>query len=250
MPKVTKAHLEARRQQILDAAFACFSSAGFYQTTMQDICTKAQLSPGAVYRYFAGKEEIVEAMVEQSREQSASLIEEAKGHGSTLQVLTNLADAFFSLLDQPAALATIRLQIELWEEALHNPHVMELLRRDFDSVRQTITEIVARGQKERDINPSLDPNAVARVLISFFDGLLVQKAMDREVDVWEYVAVVKAIGAGLLWQHGPLELGEILGAPERREPTGQSGVAAAFIAEPAEGAEWPSKSSRPLRSSR
>ena len=54
MPKVTEAHLEARRQQILDAASACFSRQGFHQTTMQGICREVDLSPGAVYRYFAG----------------------------------------------------------------------------------------------------------------------------------------------------------------------------------------------------
>jgi AcrR family transcriptional regulator len=55
MPKVTEAHLEARRQQILDAALACFSRRGFHQSTMQDICQEAELSPGAVYRYFRSK---------------------------------------------------------------------------------------------------------------------------------------------------------------------------------------------------
>lgn len=208
MPRVTKAHLEARRQQIVDAAFACFSGAGFYQTTMQDICTKAELSPGAVYRYFASKDEIIEAMVEQSRERSVSLVEEARSKGSTLQVLTNLADAFFALLDRPGAEALIRLHLELWAEALHNPHVLEPLRKDYDSVRQTIAEIVRRGQEQGDINPGLDPDAVARVLMSFFDGLMVQKAMDREVDVWDYVNVVKAMGAGLLWQCEPFDLAE------------------------------------------
>ena len=59
MPKVTQAHLEARRQQILDAAFGCFARQGFHQTTMQDICREAELSPGAVYRYFDSKEAII-----------------------------------------------------------------------------------------------------------------------------------------------------------------------------------------------
>ncbi|MCH8191827.1 MAG: helix-turn-helix transcriptional regulator [Chloroflexi bacterium] len=50
MPKITQAHLEARRQQILDAAFACFARQGFRQTTMQDIFREADLSAGAMHR--------------------------------------------------------------------------------------------------------------------------------------------------------------------------------------------------------
>ena len=58
MPKVTEAHLEARRQQRLEAAESCFSRQGFHQTTMQANCGEAGLSPGAVYRYFSSEEEI------------------------------------------------------------------------------------------------------------------------------------------------------------------------------------------------
>ena len=61
MPKVSDEHLAARRRQILDAALVCFSRRGFHQTPMQAIFEEARLSPGAVYRYFKSKEEIVRA---------------------------------------------------------------------------------------------------------------------------------------------------------------------------------------------
>ena len=61
MPKVTQAHIDARRKQIIEAAQACFSRQGFHQTSIQDICKEAELSPGAVYRYFPGKVQIIAA---------------------------------------------------------------------------------------------------------------------------------------------------------------------------------------------
>ena len=70
MPKVSDAHLEARRKQILDASSACFARQGFHQTTMQDIRPEAALSPGAVYRYFASKEEITAASCQDCHQQS------------------------------------------------------------------------------------------------------------------------------------------------------------------------------------
>ncbi len=48
MPKVSQAHLDARRSQILAAAVACFARKGLHRTTMQDIVTQSQLSPGAI----------------------------------------------------------------------------------------------------------------------------------------------------------------------------------------------------------
>ncbi|MDO8691491.1 MAG: TetR/AcrR family transcriptional regulator [Dehalococcoidia bacterium] len=202
MPKVSEAHLEARRQQIVAAAFACFSRGGFNLTTMQDICREAQLSPGAVYRYFRGKEDIVRAMVQQISERGTALVEGAKGQGSTFLALNSLADSFFSLLDQPDAKSTIRIQIELWAEALHNESVMDLLRRDIYSVCEIVTAFVRAAQDRGEIKPDLDPESVSRVFTSLFDGLLFQRAMDGNFDLWKYVAVVKAMGMGLLCQLG------------------------------------------------
>src|SRR5215468_392665 len=69
MPRVSEAHLAARRQQILDAARTCFMRNGFHQTSMQDVIAEADLSVGAVYRYFKSKNDLVEAIAGQYAEQ-------------------------------------------------------------------------------------------------------------------------------------------------------------------------------------
>src|ERR1035437_9135265 len=66
MPKVAQSHLDARRQQIVEAARVRFASHGFARTSMADIVTESGLSNGAIYRYFASKEEIVIAVCEQA----------------------------------------------------------------------------------------------------------------------------------------------------------------------------------------
>jgi AcrR family transcriptional regulator len=61
VPKLSDDYREARRRQVLDAAVVCFARTGFHRTSMQDIVAESGLSPGAIYRYFTGKEEIVDA---------------------------------------------------------------------------------------------------------------------------------------------------------------------------------------------
>lgn len=197
MPKVSEAHLEARRQQILAAAASCFARDGFHHTTMQDICQEAELSPGAVYRYFDSKEEIIEAMCEVDRRRNADLIAAAEARGNTSQVLAGLADAFFSMLEEPQACA---LEIELHAEALRNPRVRDIHNRSEESVRAAFAEIIRRAQKQGEINPALDPDAVTRVMISAYLGLVLQKLLDPRVDIWRYVAVMKAMMGGTFWQ--------------------------------------------------
>src|SRR5437870_5035015 len=99
MPKVTEAHLEARREQILDAAAECFARKGFHRSTMHDICQMAELSPGAVYRYFRSKDEIIEAMEEQGRQHSAAIIDAVTSERTdTLDVLEGLWMSFSASL--------------------------------------------------------------------------------------------------------------------------------------------------------
>ena len=63
MPRITEERREARRQQILDAARACMLERGLEAVSMEMIIARSGMSTGAVYRYFKGKDEIIEAAI-------------------------------------------------------------------------------------------------------------------------------------------------------------------------------------------
>src|SRR2546421_9201477 len=96
MPKVSEEHLEARRQQIVDAALACFARDGFHRATMQDICREAELSPGAIYRYFDGKDAIIEAIADERHAREAAWMELAQEAGGGAAGLRELGGGVFS----------------------------------------------------------------------------------------------------------------------------------------------------------
>ncbi len=198
MPKVTEAHLEARKQQILNAAAACFARKGFHQSTMQDICREAELSAGAFYRYFGSKEDVIAAMVEERKRENVALIEQVlQERADTAGVLDKLAEAFFSRLEDPAGCA---LDIELWAEAQSNPRVREAMRVDVCDVSDAFVSIVSEAQARGEINALLDPRAVAEVMNSFFFGLILQRSLNPNVQIWPYVSAIKSMMSGTFWQ--------------------------------------------------
>lgn len=201
MPKVTEAHLETRRQQVLDAAFACFAQQGFHQTSIHDICQEAGLSPGAVYRYFSSKEQIIEACCEVCEQANLNVIDAAARTDDTLQILDELAQGAFGELEDSDVYPALCLNIQWWSEALRNAQLRDSLRSSgIDLWKGALAQIISRAQEKREINPTLDPDAVARVLLSAWQGLVLQKALDPSVDVGRYVEAVKAMYSGSFWQ--------------------------------------------------
>ncbi|PIE75435.1 hypothetical protein CSA17_07505, partial [bacterium DOLJORAL78_65_58] len=54
---------QRHRQGILQAAVTLFAERGYHQTTMQMVAEKAEFSVGYLYKHFAGKEEMYQALL-------------------------------------------------------------------------------------------------------------------------------------------------------------------------------------------
>ena len=64
MSKVSPEYLAARRAQIIETARELFSRKGLSDTSMSDLVEASGMSIGAIYRYFASKDELVAAVAE------------------------------------------------------------------------------------------------------------------------------------------------------------------------------------------
>jgi AcrR family transcriptional regulator len=200
MPKVLPEYLELRKQQILDAAAACFARRGFHQTTMQDICREVELSPGAVYRYFPSKDAIIEGMCNRGREQNQQALQEGISAGSTLPAFRELIRIFFEELDNLKSFEFCSLNVELIAESPRNERVQALQAEVLRDVRANLVPFVRAAQAKGDIDPALDPEAIARVMIAQYQGLITQRLVEPDIDLTKYAEVLKALYGGTFWQ--------------------------------------------------
>jgi AcrR family transcriptional regulator len=198
MPKVSQAHRDARRQQIIEAASDCFAREGFHRTTMQDIVQQSGLSPGAIYRYFVSKDAIIEAMADERHAWERSLIAAARDQHEIEHFLQMLAQPFFDSLRDDGERRRRRLGVQLWAEALRSPRLLEIVREGVDEPRRLLTERLTAAQAQGDLPAKLAPDAVARVIIALFQGFILQQAWDEQIDIDAYVEVVVAAFEALL----------------------------------------------------
>ena len=198
MPKVNDAYVEARRQQILEAARACFARQGFHQTSIKDICQEAGLSPGAVYRYFPSKEHIIAATCLGCQQESIDFIESAKSQGSTpLQILDFIVEHGFSMLDQKESREYTMMTIQLWSEALRSSEVKDaLMSATFDTWVEALTELFAQAQEQGEVDPGLDACSLARIMFGQWHGLVLHKSLDPDIDIKACAKSMQALYRG------------------------------------------------------
>ena len=185
MPKVTDAHIAARHQQIIEAARACFARQGFHQTSVQDICKEADLSPGAVYRYFPSKEHIIAATCLDCQQGIIDMISAAKSQGdSPLQTVKIIMDHGFSMLSSDSFIEFGMMNVQGWSEAMRSKEVREaLLTATFDTLGQALTELFQEAQERGELIQDVEPQAVAFTIMGMFHGLVLHRSLDPEIDI-------------------------------------------------------------------
>jgi len=194
VPKVSDAHLEQRRQQILDAAIACFAWKGFHETTMADIAATAGVSDTLAYRYFSGKEELIEAAVRQHGDAAVDALLGADGVEDFRTLVDLLIGTNIRRFEQPEEMkATMGMYFRVWAEALHDEsareQVVERWRHAFDIAEG----LVRRAQAAEQITSWLDPRAVAWVMLATHYGSNLLAVLDPEIDLEKSKEVMVAM---------------------------------------------------------
>lgn len=192
MPKVSKAHAESRRRQIIEAAVDCFSKHGFHGTTMRDIVKASKLSAGAIYLYFGSKDDIIEEIARERHAWERAAIAGSLEQADPMDFLGSLAGVFFGTLRDKNERKMRRLGVQLWAEALRNPRLLRVVQRGIDGPRTAIAGFVARAQQTAQFPSGLEPDAVARVLIALFQGFILQQAWNDRTETGPFVAVARA----------------------------------------------------------
>jgi AcrR family transcriptional regulator len=169
--------IEARRNQILDAAATVFAEKGFHHATTKEIAKVAGVSEGTIYNYFASKPDLLIGIMTRLAELE-HLDEEL-----TDALQTDARD--FLIAVSRHRLGLIHQNDEMVQailpEMLANPELRERFRQQFVQPTTTLFEQYIRARiKLGHIRPINVPLAV-RAVQSTFLGLLVLRILGDEL---------------------------------------------------------------------
>ncbi len=196
MPKVSEQHIELRKKQVLAAAIICFARSGLQGATMDDICSEAGLSKGAVYGYFKSKDDIITALKVESVQRDAAVIRSATQNGYPETALADMLASTFRWLDVGGANSHQRVDVLLWAEALMSQRMLDAQHLETQLWEGAIDLLVQQAQRRGVINPRLGSLAVSRLLTATLYGCAVMKTWNPDFEADELTEVVHAMVAG------------------------------------------------------
>ncbi len=182
MPRVSQAHLDARREQILTAARSLFARNGFEATSMQDIFTASGLSTGAVYRYFRSREEIVEAIAQDALGTVHTVFDDMLAADPPAPLEDELARVAGLIESVSGPDGVLRVTVQLWGQALFKPEIGALALQGYGELRGLVTQLVRRAQDAGQIDPDADAPQLGQVLFAVLLGFIVQRLLLQDVD--------------------------------------------------------------------
>src|ERR1700727_2987923 len=127
MPRVSQQHRDERREQILAAARRCFLRDGFHNTSMQDLFAEAELSSGAVYGYFASKNDVIVAIAEENLQDVVTMIRTVATRQPDRSIGATIAGIFEIVRTEHIQDGLGGLAVLVWAEALRNREVGDKL---------------------------------------------------------------------------------------------------------------------------
>src|SRR6201996_4782588 len=176
MPKVTNEYRAERRAHIMAAARRCFVREGFHASSMQDLVAEAGMSSGAVYRYFASKDAVIEAIAADNLDQVVGVLAQAIGDGASPQAGIAAVLEFVTVRHGEDGFAAIAVLV--WSEALRNPALAAYLR---DAIGTALVTLSGSGRACDGVDSTGadddrygEPTALADVLLCVLPGYLMR----------------------------------------------------------------------------
>ncbi len=195
MPHVRLQQRAARREQIVRGAFEMWGRSVFYHTRLDDVASRLHMTKPALYRYFRGKGELIEAM-------EKLFIAEYAGMGTRFA-----ADA--PALDPGEAVDLfVRERVRFF--GTHLPYYYFMIhhmgtRRDSALLRELAAQLAVLVSALARVPGIHDPDTAASYIRSTFSFFLIRSGLRNEAlrprrlsepELEELVSLVSAICAG------------------------------------------------------
>jgi AcrR family transcriptional regulator len=199
MPRITEERREARREQILEAARSCLQEHGLEAVSMEMIIARSGLSTGAVYGYFKGKDEIINAVVTDGTAAMGQLILPLLRDPEPPPLPEFVARLLRTIMefgmDKQDGIDRLQISLHGWSHSQSDPELRERTRAAYRRQRELFADVVRRWQAAGTLGPGADPDSIAELMQTVILGFVAQRALAGDADVQAHAAALEALAS-------------------------------------------------------
>jgi len=164
MGRIKGRRAEDTRQQVVDGAAETFARQGYEGARVSDIAAAAGLSSGAMYNHFGSKADLLAAVVEHHACDQLDAWAQGDASGGLLALIRQHGAELVE--PQPGS----ALLVEVVAAARRHPEVLAILTEEAGSREDLLAQAIAASQEADEVDPALDPRAVARFMFTVVLG--------------------------------------------------------------------------------
>lgn len=164
---------EETRARIIQQAADLFNQKGYAGSSMSDIMAATGLKKGGIYNHFASKDELAIAAFDFAVQQvSQRYLQAIKGKRGAIARLKAVIETFSTAPDEVSLKGGCPLLNTAVESDDTHPDLRERTQCAMDGWRNLIHQIVQKGIDVGEIQPGVNPDCVATIVISTLEGAL------------------------------------------------------------------------------
>jgi TetR/AcrR family transcriptional regulator, transcriptional repressor for nem operon len=165
---------ERTRQRVIEQAAPVFNQRGYWGSSLRDLMDATGLEKGGIYNHFRSKDDLAAAAFEHNVGLMGERIREAlAGRRLAADRLHAIVAVYRRFaVDPPFAGGCPILNAAAETDDTH-PVLRAKVQEAMDSLRvETVRRIVERGVERGELRASVEPDAVATVVMSMLEGAL------------------------------------------------------------------------------
>jgi AcrR family transcriptional regulator len=185
-PQTRAVRAESNGQRLLQAARAVFVRRGYQAATLDEIAAAAGLTKGAVYARFAGKADLLLALLAQRIAQRLAELRALPAPRSPAEAVDGI---FRQWLERSRDAAWNLLVVEFRVVAARDKTLNARYRALHESVVDGVAERIVMGAAAAGCTLRRPAPQVARIGLAFANGLLLERAVAGEDELPEAFAI-------------------------------------------------------------
>jgi len=173
----TTAARGVNRAKLIEAAYEVLATQGYEATTIKAVAQAAGVAPGLIHYYFASKEELLAAVLEDAATRYADEMRQLRDTLPHESALTAAIAARRARVEREPNRE--RLRFELFTLGLRQPALRPAVARVLATGREGVARLLAAEGSA----PADDIRGMAAVFLAALDGLALQWLVDPDFDL-------------------------------------------------------------------